>query len=201
MISFNFGGAKFTGITINLFNITFNKKKNNTDEHDPEKPLPLELKPIKKQKYVEYKTTLGGSHISKIGQLEGNIIVYLFIEKTKEVSFWNLVAPVILDERTNEAYDFELGCFALQGCGGGLSNMDSMFYHVAKLQSKGYKVSVIPKIIDNELLEAYSYIDSNVKLEDLIRESNKLIECRKNEFISIQEKFEELATKHKIISF
>src|SRR5690606_7222639 len=125
-----------------------------------------------------------------------DLIVYLFIQKERKFSTWNLVAPIILEKSTGKINQYGLGYFALQGTGGGLSNTSSILFLLKNHKNKGFKVSILPKIVDSELLGNYEYVDSGVKLSDLIENSFDLISYRKEPFDWIYKRYIELLQKY-----
>lgn len=193
ILNLNFNGIKNTLNSFNVFNISFNKQQeiSNIPENIKEKPISLEDK-----KPTDYKTTLGGWNLDIIDKINDDLIVYLFIEKEKSSSAWNLVAPIILEKSTGKINQYGLGYFALQGMGGGLGNTSSMLFHFKNHKKKGFKVSILPKIVDSELLANYEYVDSGVKLSDLIENSFDLINYRKEPFDWIYKKYIELLHKY-----
>ncbi|MGY0425694.1 MAG: hypothetical protein ACWIPI_02545, partial [Polaribacter sp.] len=119
MINLNYNGIKNTLSPFNLFNIFINinrgvNKKCPELIIENESATPIEEKPI----FKDYKTTLGGWNIDLIDKINENVIVYFFIQKTKDSSAWNLVAPVILEKSTGKINQYGLGYFALEGSGG-----------------------------------------------------------------------------------
>lgn len=197
MIKFDFSGIKNTLMSNALlsFNFNFNKAKNNdaiTVNND------VDIKEVKK--YVDYKTTLYGNEVDIVGKINDDIIVYLLIEKEKDSSAWNLVVPIIVEKSTNRITQFGSGWFALEGSGGGLGNTSSLIYYLRKHIEKGYKVSILPKVVDNKLLFDYEYCDSNIKLSDLLENSIDLINYQKDSFKWIYKQYQELLQKHKIES-
>jgi len=194
MINLNYNGIKNTLISFSLLNINIGKKvenkkvvenkisENNIILHNPK----------------DYKTTLGGTKINLIDKMIGNLSVYLFIEKEKENNFWNMVVPVIIEKNTNKMYQYKNGCFALEGSGGGLSNTSSIIRYLKLHTEKGYNVSIAPKVIENELLNNFNFIDSQVNLDTLIEKSTDLILYRKNEFEWIYFQYEKLISEFKL---
>lgn len=195
MIKFDFSGIKNTLMSNTLLSFSFNFNRAKKDEaiavnND------VVIEEVKK--YTDYKTTLYGDEIDIVGKINDDIIVYLFIEKEKDSSAWNLVVPVIIEKSTNRIIQFGSGWFALEGCGGGLGNTSSLIYNLKKHIEKGYKVSILPKVIDNKLLYDYEYCDSNINLSDLLENSIDLINYRKDAFKWIYKQYQELLQKHKI---
>ena len=194
MINLNYNGIKNTMASFSLLNINIGKKTENkkvVKNKIPEKIITLD-------KPKDYKTTLGRTEIELIDKMIGDLSVYLFIEKEKEHSFWNMVVPVIIEKNTNKMYQYKNGCFALEGSGGGLSNTSSIIRYLKLHTEKGYNVSIAPKIIENKLLNAFNFIDSEINLDALIEKSTDLILYRKNEFEWIYSQYEELINEFKL---
>lgn len=203
MFNLNFNGIKNTLSTYNLFNFSFNfflnfeKKKNIKQELDSIEQTIQNIKEV--QIYSDHKTTLSGSCTDRIEKLTDDLRVYLFIQKNKESSAWNLVAPVIYECSTGEVTQYSLGYFALQGSGGGLGSISSMFYHLKNHIKKGYKVSIFPKVVDNTILKNFEYVDSGLKLQDVIDKSTRLIHYQKDVFKWIYKQYIELVDKYDIV--
>ena len=198
MISINFNNIKNTLASFSIFSISINRGENKKNDEPKEE---IELKIIEekqKLRFIDYKTTLGRSGIDLIEKIDDDILVYFFIQKDKDSSAWNLVVPVILEKSTGKINQFGQGYFALEGSGGGLSNTDSIMYHLKNHKERGYRVSIIPKVVDNKLLDDFEYVDSNVKLSNLIENSIDLINYRKNSFEWIFRKYAELMRKYKL---
>jgi hypothetical protein len=195
MINLNYNGIKSTLSSFNVFNISINigvDKKISELIIENESITQIEQKPV----FKDYKTTLGGWNIDLIDKINDNIIVYFFIQKTKDSSAWNLVAPVIIEKSTGKISQYGLGYFALEGSGGGLSNMSSIMYYLKKHREKGYEVSLLPKIVENELLSNYEFVDSGIKLTDLTENSISLINYRKEAFEWIYKQYNELVVEY-----
>ncbi|MCL6220418.1 hypothetical protein [Zunongwangia pacifica] len=195
MINLNYNGIKNT--LSSVFNIPIDRglnKENSELEMENESIIEIEDKPI----FKDYKTTLGGWNIDLIDKINDNVIVYFFIQKTKDSSAWNLVAPVILEKSTGKINQYGLGYFALEGSGGGLSNMSSIMFYLKKHREKGYEVSLLPKIVENKLLSDYEFVDSGIKLTDLTENSIDLINYRKESFKWIYKQYNELLSKYEL---
>jgi hypothetical protein len=203
MINFILNRIKNSLASFNLLNISFNFYKIKSASFELSDTNPIELvqlteKEAKQRKYLDYKTTLGGWNINLIDNIEDDIIAYLFIQKEPESSAWNLIAPILLEKSTGKINQYGLGYFALQGCGGGLSNTSSIMYHLKKHKEKGYKASVVPKVVDNQLLNSFQYADSGTTLTDLLESSTDLINYRKDKFEWIYMKYSQLTMKYEL---
>jgi len=195
MINLSYNGIKNPLASFNVFNISINRsldKKTSELTIENKSITTIEEKPI----FKDYKTTLGGWNINLIDKVNDNVIVYFFIQKTKGSSAWNLVAPVILEKSTGKINQYGLGYFALEGSGGGLSNMSSIMYYLKKHREKGYEISLLPKIVENKLLNDYEFVDSGIKLTDLTENSIDLINYRKEAFECIYKQYNELLSKY-----
>ena len=153
MINFNYNGIKNILASFSLLNVS--------------------------REYKDYKTTLGGWETDLIEKINDDLIAYLFIQKERESSAWNLVAPVLLEITTGRIIQYGLGYFALQGCGGGLNNTSSILYYLNKHQEKGYKIYIAPKVVNTKLLRSFEFIDSGTTLGNLLDNSIDLINYRK----------------------
>jgi hypothetical protein len=176
-------------VNVNLVNATISKKDNekysspsiSNDDGDTKKP-----------KHVDYKTTLGSWGINEIDKITDDVNTYFFIQKNKESSSWNLVAPIVFEKSTKRIIQYGLGYFALEGFGGGLNNTKQLISKLMSIRSKGIKVNFIPRVIDNELIRAFQYVDSNVTLDNLIDRSTDLLSYDKREFIYIRKTYDEI---------
>ncbi len=196
IIDFSYNGIKNTFASFSLFNISINGKKDKLLLQETIKP---ELQEINKAPtFNDFKTTLGGCNIDLIEKINDNLIVYLFIEKDKEHSSWNLIAPIILEKSTGKINQYGLGYFALEGSGGGLANTSSMMFHLKKHKEKGFNVSILPKIVDNSYLTNFEYFDSGIRLKDLVDNSIDLINYRKGSFEWIYKQYQELIVKYEL---
>lgn len=193
MINFNFNGIKSTLSSFNLFNISFNKKEEIQNQVNVEFP-PLETK----KEIKDYKTLLHGSNINVIEKMNNDLTVYLFIQKDKDSSAWNLVVPVILERVTGKITQFGQGYFALEGSGGGLGNTDMLLYFLRRHKDKGFAVSIRPMIVNNELLNGFEYVDSGVKLTDLLDNPIELMNYQKGPFKWIYNQYAELIEKYDV---
>lgn len=193
ILNLNFNGIKNTLNSFNVFNVSFHKQREVSKISDNIEEKPMSSKKIKP---TDHKTTLGGWNLDIIDKIKDDLIVYLFIQKERKFSTWNLVAPIILEKSTGKINQYGLGYFALQGTGGGLSNTSSMLFLLKNHKNKGFKVSILPKIVDSELLGNYEYVDSGVKLSDLIENSFDLISYRKEPFDWIYKQYIELLQKY-----
>ena len=194
MINLNYNGIKNTIASFSLLNINIGKKVENRKV--VENKIPEKI--ITHHKPKDYKTTLDGTKINLIEKMIGDLSVYLFIEKEKEHSFWNMVVPVIVEKNTKKMYQYKNGCFALEGSGGGLRNTRSIIRYLKLHTEKGYNVSITPRVTENELLHDFSFIDSQINLDILIEKSTDLILYRKNEFKWIYSQYEELINEFKL---
>jgi hypothetical protein len=183
-------GMEGNVFSINIFNISFGRKKETKKIVDP----PDSEKTEPPRSYKDYKTTLGSGSFDRIDDFSEEVYAYFFIEKNKQHDAWNLVNPVIVEKESGKKIEFGLSGFALEGCGGGLNNMKSLINRLKKLERKGVKVSFIPKVVDNEKLNAFQYIDSGVVIDDLIQ-SIDLINYRKNEFEWIFQTYDEIVNE------
>ncbi|MDU1905564.1 MAG: hypothetical protein E6772_12345 [Dysgonomonas sp.] len=197
MIKFDFTGIKntFMSNTLLSFNLNFFAKNKEIEQIEEDVTNVDDRKEFK-----DIKTLLGGSHSRLIEKINDDIITYLFIEKDKKGSEWNSVVPVIIEKSTNKTTQFGIGYFALEGSGSGLSHMDSLIYYLKKHIDRGYQVYILPKIVDNELLNYYQYFDSNIRLSTLIENSIDLINYQKDSFKWIYRQYQELLRKHMISS-
>ncbi len=198
MINFNYNGIKNTLASFNLLSISIERKAEKV-EHPSNTEL-IKLEPTVSKEYRDHKTTLGGWETDLIAKLNDNLIAYFFIQKERESSDWNLVAPVLLETTTGRIIQYGLGYFALQGCGGGLNNTNSVLYYLNKLQERGYKVHLVPKVVDTNLLRSFEYTDSGTTLENLLKNSIDLINYRKGKFEWIHKQYQQLVDKYKLNS-
>lgn len=200
MFSFNFSQLKNTLNSFNIFNISFSLNKVlKVDETNNDKLVDNIEEIIQLPIYKDYKTTLDGGYINLIQNLNKDILIYLFIEKERKHGAWNLVAPIVISQDTNEVLlQYGLHYFALQGCGGGLNNTKSILYHAKKLQDKGYKVQIYPKVVKSKLISDFEYWDSEVNLNDLKNNSIHLFNYRKDIFESIYSTYIRLMNKNNL---
>ena len=125
MFKFSFNNFSNTISAFNLFNFSINlNKKNAKVQLHPEESVQKEITNNEINKWR--------------GDLKENITIYLFIQKTPTSGAWNLVVPVVKGDESKRFLEFALGSFALQGCGGGLNNTDTLFYYLEKHINKGY---------------------------------------------------------------
>ena len=156
MINLNYNGIKNSLLSYSMFSFTYNRRVNNIIL---ENKIEEDHKKIEENKvFKDYKTTLGRNDIDIIDKINDNIIVYLFIQKNKTFSSWNLVVPVIKEKTTEKLYQFRLGDFALEGQGGGLRNTELFINSIKKHNNKGFKVPLLPKVIDNKLLTNFELL-------------------------------------------
>ena len=185
---------KNTLFSVSLFNISFNKKKESTQIKEEA------LVPILEEKvpFKDLKTLYGICGLELIDKMCNDLTAYLFIQKNKDHSSWNLVVPVIIDRITNEALQFGQGYFALEGSGGGLNYTDSIFRKLKEHKANGFNVSICPIIVDNKLLDDFEYIDSNLKWNDLLKDGINLANYRKREFVWIYKQYSEIKAKYQL---
>lgn len=186
MINFNFSQIS-NSFSIFSFNYLFNQK---TNFQQIVKPENTEIKEIIQQKR-DVKTTLSGSKIKIIENLNEDVVIYFFIQKEQTThSAWNLVLPIAKGLKTNKIILFSLGNFALQGSGGGLNSTKSIFYSAKKLKEKGFQVLFSPKVINNNnLLNEFLFLDSNLTLDDLDKNSITLYNYEKDIFEEILKQY------------
>lgn len=182
-----------------ILSFTFFNLSNNFNKKEKSKILNLEsTETIDRINFTESKTTLSTNQFHLIDNINDNVIVYLFIQKDKKSSAWNLIAPIVEEKRTGKIFQFALGYFALQGSGGGISNICSLFSHLRNLKERGFKVDILPKIADTSLINDFEYIDSGIKLQDLLNDSIDLINFRKEKFSEIYKEYIRLIEKHNL---
>jgi hypothetical protein len=182
-----------------ILSFTFFNLSNNFNKKEKSKILNLEsTETIDRINFTESKTTLSTNQFHLIDNINDNVIVYLFIQKDKKSSAWNLIAPIVEEKRTGKIFQFALGYFALQGSGGGISNICSLFSHLRNLKERGFKVDILPKIADTSLINDFEYIDSGIKLQDLLNDSIDLINYRKEKFSEIYKEYIRLIEKHNL---
>lgn len=200
MFKFSFNNFSNTISAFNLFNFSINlNKKNAKVQLHPEESVQKEITNNEINKWRDYKTALHGGEISYIGDLKENITIYLFIQKTPTSGAWNLVVPVVKGDESQRFLEFALGSFALQGCGGGLNNTDTLFYYLEKHINKGYNVTILPKVIESTYLDDFQYLDSNVKIETLLENSIDLINYRKGKLDWIFKEYIRLSNKYSLV--
>lgn len=182
-----------------MLSFTFFNLSNNFNKKEKSKILNLEsTETIEAINFTESKTTLSTNQFHLIDNINDNVIVYLFIQKDKKSSAWNLIAPIVEEKRTGKIFQFGLGYFALQGSGGGISNICSLFSHLRNLKERGFKVDILPKIADTSLINDFEYLDSGIKLQDLLNDSIDLINYRKEKFSEIYKEYIRLIEKHNL---
>lgn len=182
-----------------ILSFTFFNLSNNFNKKEKSKILNLEsTETIDRINFTESKTTLSTNQFHLIDNINDNVIVYLFIQKDKKSSAWNLIAPIVEEKRTGKIFQFGLGYFALQGSGGGISNICSLFSHLRNLKERGFKVDILPKIADTSLINDFEYLDSGIKLQDLLNDSIDLINYRKEKFSEIYKEYIRLIEKHNL---
>jgi hypothetical protein len=202
LLNFNFDALKQTGVSLNLINISWTSKRGSKEavkaillpgDADPAR------KPVTKRKLMDRKTPLGGTFISSIGAIEEDVILYLFISKQKtKGSEYHLITPVAIEKKCNRIYQFNNSCFALEGMGGGINNIDSLFYNLSEVKRKGYRVTIVTKVIENEYLSDYEYFDSNLHLHDLISNSWDIESHRKDRFVQIYQELLQRKNKYQL---
>ncbi|GIQ57863.1 hypothetical protein Flavo103_09990 [Flavobacterium collinsii] len=190
---------EFNGVKNSLFSLTLFNVSNNFNNKEKNEALNLETTQIiEKITFKEPKTTLSTNHFDLLDKINGDVIVYLFIQNEKNSSAWNLISPIVKEKETGRIFQFGLGYFALQGSGGGLSNTCSLFRYLRKLKDKGGQVDILPKIAKTSLMSDFEYFDSGIKLQDLIDSSVDLINYRKESFLWIYLEYQRLLEKHKL---
>ncbi len=65
------------------------------------------------------------------------------------------------------------------------------------IKNKGFKVDIIPKVVDNSKLNNFQYVDSGIKLGDLI-DSTDLNAYRKDSFVWIDKQLTSLLEKYQL---
>ncbi|KFF11149.1 hypothetical protein [Flavobacterium hydatis] len=194
MINLNLNGISNTLNENNFLNVSVNLNRKKEEETvEPAIPIVIETPTFK-----DRKTTLETSDIELIKKIKDDVIVYLFIQKEKDYSAWSSIAPVIIEKGSGKTYQYRSINFALEGAGGGLSSTSSLFYYLRKHIEKGFQVLIAPKVTDNSLMKAFEYVDSGVKLNDLLDKSIDLHSYRKHSFEYIYQQYQELITKHKL---
>lgn len=162
-----------------------------------EKPESIISKDVTKNeslnsKQLISKTTLKKHEIGIISKIGTDVIAYLFIEKNKDRSAWNLIAPIVLEKYSGKIYQYDMNCFALEGCGGGLRNTKDIIHELKRLSQRNINVCIIPKVIDNELIHGFEYNDSDITLNHLINNSIDLINYRIGSLQWIYKQFEQI---------
>lgn len=186
---------EINGVKNSLYSFTFFNLSTNFKKKEKSETLNLETTKII---FKEPKTTLSTNHFDLLSKINGNVIVYLFIQKERSSSAWNLISPIIKEKKTGKTFQFGLGYFALQGSGGGLSNTCTLFSHLRKLKDKGFQVDILPKIAETSLMSDFEYLDSRIKLQDLLDNSIDLINYRNESFSWIYQEYQRLIKKHKL---
>lgn len=194
MINLKLTGVSNTFASFNFLNIPISINKGK----EKKKIKPEISEPIKMPEYTDRKSTLNGWRVDLIENINEDVILYLFIQKDVQYSAWNLLMPILLHRISGKIYQYDFNCFVLQGVGGGLSNTVNFFYYLRQLKQKGFQVSIVAKVTDSNLMNSFEYADSGIKLNDLIESSVDLINYRKNEFMSIYEKYQELITEFQL---
>ncbi|MDL2141666.1 hypothetical protein QQY79_03970 [Flavobacterium tructae] len=194
MINLNLNGISNTLNENNFLNVSINLN----GKKEEEKIEPTITGIIENPKFIDRKTTLSSSEIELIDKIKDDVVVYLFIQKNKEHSTWNLIAPVIVEKSTGKTYQYEYRNFALEGTGGGLSNTSSILYYLKKHAEKGFQVLIAAKITDNSLMNGFEYADSGIKLTDLLQDSIDLHNYRKDSFEWIYKQYQELIIKYRL---
>ena len=174
----NFTAVKNTLFSINFFGSLSNvDKKKNTCKFEPSSDSDSEeSKPIK---LTDHKTTLNGYSFNYIKEINKDIVVFIFIQKEKEYSSRHIVAPLIKECITRRTIQFNLCTFSLEGIGGGLGKTETLFHFLKLHFDKGFKVSVIPKVVNSQILNDFQYFDSGLKYQDLVDSSIDLVNYRK----------------------
>ncbi|MBL7841096.1 MAG: hypothetical protein JNJ75_13215 [Cyclobacteriaceae bacterium] len=179
-------------ISINLFNFSNDKRKINNNQEDGKNEDKTKEISNDNRVYKDYKTTLGRWGIVQLNDITEDVNAYLFIEKEKDSSAWNLVAPTIHEKSTGRIYQYGLGYFSLEGCGGGLNNTIELINKLKELRRRGIKVNIVPKVVDNDRLAAFQYVDSGVTIDQIISNSIDLVNYDKGEFTHIKKTFEKI---------
>jgi hypothetical protein len=193
MLKFNLNGITYSFTLFNGVSISINKGKENSE---PLNAIPVEEVRASEKKLNDRKSLLEGWQTYEVNQLSNDLNAYLFIQKqTQSYSAWNLVVPVIQEKETNRVFQFGTGYFALEGRGGGLGNTDTLIGRLMHLSEKGIKVNIIPRVVDAELLQQFEYLDSGVKLSDLIENSIDLINYKHGKFEWIYKNFRKIVAK------
>ncbi|MFV0581176.1 MAG: hypothetical protein ACK5N4_03945 [Parabacteroides gordonii] len=202
MISlFQFSVASNAILSINLSLFTFNKSEQKQSiievEEDgfQKEDQKKETLPSKN----DYKTLLYGSHADRIEEFNENVNAYFFICRDRISGIaWHWVAPIIQGVTSQKTLQYALGGFALEGCGGGLNATKSIIFHLKQLEKRGYLVNYVPRLINNELLHSFQFVDTTIKLQDLITESVDLILYREDKFKYIFKQYEEILSSYKL---
>jgi hypothetical protein len=195
MINLDLNGVKNAFFPSYLINISININRQKEVNKEPI----TELNAVEvKKKYYDNKTTLGGWALNEINKFNEDITVYIFIQKQKTFSAWNLVAPFFIGLESKKTIQFGLGYFALEGSGGGLSKTEMLMFHLNKHKQKGYNVNMLPMVIESELLENFEYVDSGVTLSNLLENAIPLINYRKDSFEWIYKQYNELVDEYEL---
>lgn len=193
MLKFNLNGITNSFTLFNGVSISLNKGK---EKEEPTNTVLVENAKPSEKKLNDRKSLLGGWQTYEVNQLSCDLNAYLFVQKqTQSYSAWNLVVPIIHERETNRIFQFGIGYFALEGCGGGLGNTDTLIGRLIRLSEKGIKVNLIPRVIDAELLDKFEYLDSGLKLSDLIENSIDLINYKDGKFKWIYKNYIEIVKK------
>ncbi|MDM8173663.1 hypothetical protein QT327_04685 [Olivibacter sp. 47] len=180
------------GISFNIINVTYqpsSKQVRATSVHENDERL--EVPEIKGSQ--DFKTLLSGSQIELVRKLKSDLDVYLLISKEQSLgSEWHLVMPIIRQRSSGKIYEFSDATFALQGSGGGLGNMKSLLYNLSSVEQKGFNITISPKLIGNDILEKFLYVDNELTLDFVLKNSVDLLTYRKGIFERIYSQYEEL---------
>lgn len=192
---FNFNISQIAN-SFSIFSFNYSAKKEiiSTEIELTQKNDEKEIMPRKKR---EYKNILEISKIKLIENYNEDICIYFFIQKeSSNHSSWNLILPLVKGLNTNRLLQYRLGNFCLQG-GGGLLTTKNIFYSANKLREKGYKVYSSAKVIDNNLLHDFLYLDTELTLNNLDEKSELLYHyCKTDPFEWIFNQYKNLVKEN-----
>ena len=192
---FNFNISQIAN-SFSIFSFNYSAKNEiiSTEIELTQKNDEKEIMPRKKR---EYKNILEISKIKLIENYNEDICIYFFIQKeSSNHSSWNLILPLVKGLNTNRLLQYRLGNFCLQG-GSRLLATKNIFYSANKLRKKGYKVYSSAKIIDNNLLDDFLYLDTELTLNSLDKKSELLYHyCKIDPFEGIFNQYKNLVKEN-----
>lgn len=121
----------------------------------------------------------------------GDIVLNLYIDKEARTAYRGIYC-IFLDKFSNRYYEVGQGNMALEGTGGGRIAAELLFNSLRSYRAAGHKIAVIPRIIDNEVIDDFRLLDTKETYQSLYDKSNDLYHYSESPFDQINKNFQNL---------